>query len=134
MPGIETKIWLALKSRIQSLPGGLAIAYPASVYSPGGAAYIAVSRITVAPKRVYVAKGKHDRTGTLTLAHVSPLGQDVAVYEEAAAAIAAHFPEDECLIFQDIRVRVVAAPHVVEGFRDKVWWRTPVNIAWRCSA
>lgn len=134
MPGIETKIWLALKSRIQSLPGGLVVAYPASVYSPGSVAYIAVGRVTIPPKRTYVGRGKHERAGTLTLSHVAPIGQDVAVYEEAGATIAAHFPEDAKLAYGSICVRIVSAPHVVDGFREGVWWRTPVNISWRCSA
>jgi len=134
MPKVETKILLALKAHIQSLPGGLVIVHPASVYSPGVSPYVAVGRVTVPPLRVYVGKGQHERTGTLTLSYVAPIGQDEAVYEEAAASIAAHFPEDACLPFQDVRVRIASAPHVVDGFRDGAWWRVPVNISWRCAA
>ena len=134
MPGIETKIWLALKSRIQSIPGGLAIAYPADVFTPGAAAYIAVGRVNIAPERVFVASGAHERRGTLTLSHVAPIGQDQAVYEEAGAKIAAHFPADLCMNFQGIAVKVVSASHVVDGYRDGAWWRTPVNVFWRASA
>ena len=134
MPGIETKIWLALKSRIQSIPGGLAIAYPADVFTPGAAAYIAVGRVNIAPERVFVASGAHERRGTLTLSHVAPIGQDQAVYEEAGAKIAAHFPADLCMNFQGIAVKVVSASHVVDGYRDGAWWRTPVNVFWRCAA
>lgn len=134
MPEIETKIWLALQARIETLSGGLFVAYPASVYSPGDAPYIAVGRVTISPQRVFVASGPSERTGMLTLSHVAPLGQDMAVYEEAASIIAAHFPEDLCLRFQDIRVRIPSAPHVVDGFREGAWWRTPVNIRWRCAA
>jgi len=134
MPAVETKIWLALKARVQSLPSDLFVSYPASVYRPGKDAYIAVGRAIVAPRRVYIKRGKHERTGTLTLSHVAPIGQDLAVYEEAAAAIAAHFPEDANLEYSDVCVRIVSAPHVVEGFREGGWWRTPVNISWRCSA
>lgn len=134
MPGIETKILLALKSRIQSIPGGLAIAYPADVFTPGAAAYIAVGRVNIAPERVFVASGAHERRGTLTLSHVAPIGQDQAVYEEAGAKIAAHFPADLCMNFQGIAVKVVSASHVVDGYRDGAWWRTPVNVFWRCAA
>ena len=134
MPGIETKIWLALKSRIQSIPGELAIAYPADVFTPGAAAYIAVGRVNIAPERVFVASGAHERRGTLTLSHVAPIGQDQAVYEEAGAKIAAHFPADLCMNFQGIAVKVVSASHVVDGYRDGAWWRTPVNVFWRCAA
>ena len=134
MPGIETKILLALKSRIQSIPGGLAIAYPADVFTPGAAAYIAVGRVNIAPERVFVASGAHERTGTLTLSHVAPIGQDQAVYEEAGATIAAHFHADLCMNFQGVAVRIVSASHVVDGYRDGAWWRTPVNVFWRCGA
>ena len=134
MPGIETKIWLALKSRIQSIPGGLAIAYPADVFTPGAAAYIAVGRVNIAPERVFVASGAHERRGTLTLSHVAPIGQDQAVYEEAGAKIAAHFPADLCINFQGVAVKIVSAPHVIDGYRDGAWWRTPVNVFWRCGA
>ena len=134
MPGVETKIWLALKSRIQSIPGGLAIAYPADVFTPGAAAYIAVGRVNIAPERVFVASGAHERRGTLTLSHVAPIGQDQAVYEEAGAKIAAHFPADLCINFQGVAVKIVSAPHVIDGYRDGAWWRTPVNVFWRCGA
>ena len=134
MPGTETKIWLALKSRIATITGGLAIAYPADVFTPGAAAYIAVGRVNIAPERVFVASGAHERRGTLTLSHVAPIGQDQAVYEEAGAKIAAHFPADLCMNFQGVAVKIVSASHVVDGYRDGAWWRTPVNVFWRCGA
>lgn len=134
MAEVETKIWMALKSRIQSIPGGLAIAYPADVYTPGAAAYIAVGRVNIAPERVFVASGAHERRGTLTLSRVAPIGQDQAVYEEAGAKIAAHFPADLCINFQGVAVRVIKDSYVVDGYRDGAWWRTPVNVFWRCGA
>lgn len=134
MPGIETQIWLALRQRIETLPGGLPFAWPASVYQPGADAYLAVGRVTITPQRVFVAAGPHERTGTLIITHVAPLGQDVDVYDEAAAQIAGHFPEDLCMAYQSVRVRVVSAPHVMDGFRENGWWRTPVVIRWRCAA
>ena len=134
MPGVETKIWMALKSRIATITGGLAIAYPADVFTPTDAAYIAVGRVNIAPERVFVAAGAHERRGTLTLSHVAPIGQDQAVYEEAGAKIAAHFPADLCINFQGVAVKIVSAPHVVDGYRDGAWLRTPVNVFWRCAA
>lgn len=134
MAEVETKIWMALKSRIATISGGIAIAYPADVYTPTNAAYIAVGRVNIAPERVFVASGAHERRGTLTLSHVAPIGQDRAVYEEAGAKIAAHFPADLCMNFQGVAVRIVSASHVVDGYRDGAWWRTPVNVFWRCGA
>ena len=134
MAEVETKIWMALKSRIQSIPGGLHVAYSADVFTPTSAAYIAVGRVNIAPERVFVASGAHERRGTLTLSHVAPIGQDQAVYEEAGAKIAAHFPDDLCMKFNNVVVHVVSASHVVDGYRDGAWWRTPVNVFWRCAA
>ena len=134
MAEVETKIWMALKSRIQSIPGGLHVAYSADVFTPTSAAYIAVGRVNIAPERVFVASGAHERRGTLTLSHVAPIGQDQAVYEEAGAKIAAHFPDDLCMKFSDIVVHISKKSHVVDGYRDGAWWRTPVNVFWRCGA
>lgn len=64
MAKMETKIWMALKSRIATIPGGLTVAYPADVYTPGAAAYIAMRRRNIAPERVFVASGAHERRGT----------------------------------------------------------------------
>ena len=134
MPGIETKIWIALKSRIQSIPGGLAIAYPADVFTPGAAAYIAVDDTSAAPQRVMVSRGHHERVGVITVSYVAPIGQDFSVYKEAGSAIAAHFPADLCMNFQGVAVRVIKDSYVVDGYRDGAWWRTPVNVFWRCGA
>ena len=133
MPSIETELWLALKSRIETLPftPELPIAYPGSVYTPGSGAFIAVGEATAAPRRVFVGKGKDDRAGTLTLVHAAKIGQDASVYKEAAGIIAAHFGEDTQMRYGLTCVRVVAAPHVVAGYQDNGWWRTPVNIRWR---
>lgn len=136
MPTVETSIWLALRSRIETLPlsPALPIAYPGGTYSPNGKAYIAVGRVTVAPERVLIGKGRHDRTGTLTLSYVAPLGQDIAVYTEVAGQIAAHFEEDTRMKHGDVCVRVTAKPHVVDGYRDEPYWRTPVNVRWQTYA
>lgn len=136
MPSVETSIWLALKARIATLPfsPALPVAYPGSTYSPGKVAFIAVNGVTVAPQRVLIGKGAHERAGTLTLSHVAPIGQDIAYYTEMAGKIAAHFEEDTRMQYGGVCVRIVAKPHVVDGFRDEGWWRTPVNIRWRTSA
>ena len=133
MPGIETKIWMALKSRIATIPGGLVIAYPAGVYTPGAAAYIAVDDTNAAPQRVMVSRGPHERVGVITVSYVAPIGQDFAVYKEAGSAIAAHFLDDLCIKYGDIVVHISKKSHVVDGYRDGSWWRTPVTVQWRCA-
>lgn len=136
MATVQTEIWLALKSRIKTLPFSPAVpvAYPASVFTPGSGPFIAVGRTNAAPERVFVGKGDSDRAGTLTLVYAAKLGQDAAVYEEAAGTIAAHFAEDTKMRFGSVCVRVTSAPHVVSGYQDDGWFRTPVNIPWFASA
>lgn len=133
MPSVETEIWLALKSRILTLPFVpiLQTAYPGSTFTPGSTPYIAVGRVNLAPRRVLVGKGQHERNGTLILSYVASIGQDLAVYEEVAGKIAAHFEEDTRMKYGGTCVRITEKPHVVEGFRDEGWWRTPVNIPWQ---
>lgn len=129
---IETSIWLALRSRIETLPftPGLAMAFPASVFQPSGP-YIAVGGVSAAPERVMVNRGAHERNGTLSLTHVAPLGQDASVYVQAAATIAAHFPDDLRIRYGDACVRVTAWPSIPGGYRDGGWWHEPVLIPWQ---
>lgn len=136
MPSVETSIWMALRSHIAtlSLTPAVDFAWPASTYAPDKKPYIAVGRATIAPRRVLVGKGSHDRTGTLTLSYVARLGQDSTVYLEQAGQIAAHFAEDTRMKHGEVCVRVVSKPHIVDGYRDEGWWRTPVNIRWHTFA
>ena len=133
MVSVETELWLALKSRIVTLPFApvMPVAYPGTAYTPGATPFIAVGEATAAPRRVFVGKGSDDRGGTLTLVYAAKIGQDAAVYKEGAGIIAAHFAEDTLMRYGSTCVRVVSAPHVVAGYQDAGWFRTPVNIRYR---
>lgn len=130
---IETSIWLALRSRIETLPlsPSLPVAYPASSYSPDGEAYLSVGGVSLAPERVLVGRGAHERNGTLGLIYIAPLGQDISVYTQVAGTIAAHFPDDLRLRHGDVCVRITARAHVPGGFRDGAMWHEPVTIPWQ---
>lgn len=132
----ETQIWQALKSRVATLPvSPVAIIYPGSLYAPvAGTEFIAVSKVTVEPARVLIKAGKNLRRGSLMVTRVQPLGQDFAVYEQAGAVIASHFAEDTQMRYGNACVRVTSAPHVMDGYRDAGWWRTPVSIPWESFA
>lgn len=133
MPSIETELWLAIKSRIATLPfvPSIAVAYPGQVYTPTNAPFIAVGEATSPPRRKLIGRGENDRAGMLTLVYAAKIGQDAAVYKEAAGVIAGHFAEDTQMRYGLTCVRVVEPPHVVGGYNDNGWFRTPVNIAWR---
>jgi len=127
---------MALRAKILTLPFSPmpAVAFPADVFSPGSAAFLAVGINSAQPRRYLLARGKNDRTGTVTISYVAPIGQNGAVYTEAGGLIAAHFPEELKLRFEDVCVRITDYPHVVDGYQDDGWWRTPVTIKWRVSA
>lgn len=136
MATTETNIWLALRRRIEALPlPAMPVAWPAAIYEPTiGTPYLSVNNIITPPRRIMVGKGAHDRTGTLTIVLVYPIGADVSVSMEIAGNIAAHFPEDYCMAFGGVSVKCRTKAHVQEGYRDGGWWRVPINISWRSFA
>lgn len=136
MPSIETKIWLALKSRIDTLNLSYAKAWPAEKYKPSaGTPYLRIGKVSVDPRRVQIANGKpHERTGSLIITLVHPLTQDFSVYQELQGQIAAHFKDGVQMTYKGICVSVPSYPHCVDGYEDNGWWNAPVSIRWRCVA
>lgn len=131
-PTVETAIWMALKSRVQSL--GLPVIWPGQTDS-SGQRHLTVMNIVAPPARVLIGAGKHDRLGTLQIALRTPLkGFVYEAEQEQAGMIAEHFPADLALRFGGTCVRVTAAPEVADGFRDDGFWMTPVRVRWRAFA
>src|SRR5690554_3006877 len=101
MPTAEVKIWLALKSRIDSLSLTFGKAWPAETFTPPHSGnqlspYIRVGTVTVDPLPVQIATGKpHVRTGTLILTLVHPLrsGYTMPVYNQFAGRSEEHTSE-----------------------------------------
>ena len=140
MPSVETKIWLALRERIESIPLPFARAWPAEtftpVYSDGELLpYLRIGRVTVAPVPVFIDTGKrHQRTGTLIITLVHPLGRVASVYDEYAGQIAAHFNEGTSMYYNGVCVKVTAQPHVQPGYEQDAYWTVPISIPWRTFA
>ncbi|MPS98607.1 MAG: hypothetical protein E2581_08915 [Pseudomonas sp.] len=138
--GIETSIWLALKSRIDTLPLAYPRAWPGQTFqvpASGGLPqpYLRVGRVSADPVRLFLGDGEpHRRTGSLMVTLVHPLGQAVAVYDQIAAGIAAHFVDGTEMVYGDLLVTVRDYPHVQEGYEDTGYWSVPVRIPWRCYA
>lgn len=138
--GIETSIWLALKSRIDTLPLAYPRAWPGQAFqvpSSGGLPqpYLRVGRVSADPVRLFLGDGEpHRRTGSLMVALVHPLGQAVAVYDQIAAGIAEHFIDGTQMRYGAVCVAVSSYPHVQEGYEDTGYWTVPVRIPWRCFA
>lgn len=142
MPTAEVKIWLALKSRIDTLPLDLAKAWPAETFTPPHSndrllPYIRVGSVTVDPLPVQIANGKpHVRTGILTLTLVHPMmsGYSLPVYNQIAGTIAEHFADGTEMRYDNVCVKVTARPHVQPGYEDNGYYTIPVSIPWRTVA
>lgn len=132
---VETKIWLALKSRIATLGMNIPVLMPAEKHIQPTTEYIRVGRVTIDPSRVLIANGKkYERTGFLMLTLVSPLHSNIEVFDNKAGKIAMHFADGKSMQYSDVCVTVTSYPHVVDGYEDGNYWNTPVRIPWRCFA
>lgn len=136
----ETSIWLALKSRVESIPIPYAAAWPGQTFEPpflSGALqpYLRIGRVTVSPVPQLIDSGRrHDRSGSLIVTLVHPLGQDVSVYDQIAATIAEHFRDGTAMRYGGVCVSVTSYPHVQEGYEENGYWTVPVSIPWRTFA
>lgn len=144
----ETKIWQALKARVQTLSSGLTINWPMEPFTPpvsGGkpVPYVECRHLPNANVRRFIGSNDPmERMGILQLTLCWPASEigtasgkthpDVLV--QHAGEIAAHFPTDLAMDFQGIRVRVERAPDVTQPYRDDAYWRCPVSVRWRCYA
>ncbi|WP_313534549.1 phage tail terminator-like protein [Haematobacter sp.] len=123
---------MALKNRLLSLSLP-PIAWPAAIFEKPDGPWIDVMNIMADNARIMVgSRGQHDRSGTLQLLVHHKLGTDYALSQETAGQIAAHFWPDLNMEFLGVRVRVIRAPDVHEGYRsDDGWWVTPIRIRWQ---
>lgn len=136
MPAVETQIWLALKSGIDSLPLSYPIAWPAKPSTAVTSGYIRVGHVTAAPNPELIATGKkHTRRGFLMLTLVMPMNQkNSSIFIDQAGQIAEHFKEGYAVRYGSLCVTITSAPHVVDGYEDGGHWNVPVRIPWRTFA
>lgn len=147
MPTTEVKIWMALKARVQSLPVPVnyPIDWPMEVFQKpqaGGrpSPYIEVRHLpNTAVRRFIGSNDPHERLGLVQLTLCWPVADvDTApgkthpdVLTQMAGLIAAHFPTDLRMVFQEVTVRVEKAADVAQPFRDEAYWRMPVSVRWQ---
>lgn len=132
-PTALTAIWLALQSRVETLPFSppVAIAWPDEHFAPTDAPYIAVSLIEAPTERQMIGSRRaHRHSGELILTLFHPIGQPTVAQRELAGRIVEHFPDDLCMSFGTARVRVTRRPDMAGSYRDEgriVW---PVSVPW----
>jgi hypothetical protein len=145
-PSIETAIWLALKSRVQTLPADVvpqsAIAWPKVSFTPPKvrtdlAPYVIVSLLPNKAERLFIdGNAPHRRPGILQLSLMTPNANahDFTMVTERAGQIAAHFPADLRIAAEGVTVRIERAPGIGGGYADGAYWRTPVSIYYETYA
>lgn len=145
---VETKIWLALKSRIDTLPLDFPALMPGepteapfdeagSYFAEGKLKpFIRVGRATADPSRTFIANGMpHVRTGFLILTLAHPMdAPNASVYYQYAGIIADHFSDSKSMQYNDVCVTISSYPTVSDGYDDNGYFNIPVRIPWRCSA
>lgn len=146
---VETKIWLALRERIESIPLDFPVIIPGdpteapfdeagSYFAEGKLKpFIRVGRATADPSRTFIANGMpHVRTGFLILTLSCPMSRkyNPSTYPYLAGTIAAHFSDSVSMRYDDVCVTISRYPHVDDGYEDNGYFNIPVRIPWRCSA
>lgn len=138
---IETSIWLAIRSRIETISLSYSKAWPGEYFevpydADGLLPYLRVGRVSVAPIRRYIKDGEpHERTGSVIVTLVRPIiNAPVSLYDQDAATIAEHFKDGTNMYSNGICVSVTSYPYVQEGYEDNGYWTVPVSIPWRCFA
>ncbi len=148
MPTVETKIWQALCTRVASLPLGLTIDWPLMPFDKpqsGGKPlpYIECRHIPNRVNRLLIgSQAPQERPGIVQLTlcwPVSGIGAGSGkthpdVLTQRAGEIAAHFPTDLRLTFDEVVARIERAPDVAQAYRDDAYVRVPVSVRYRCFA
>lgn len=140
-PTVELLIWMAIKTRIESLPLGYPKAWPSMPFTPptnstGRLPFLRIGDVRANPARQLIGNGKpYRRTGRLIITLVYPIGLDSElVVNQLAGRIADHFNDTTKMRYGNVCVSVPNNPHVQPGYEDNGYWSIPVSIQWECFA
>lgn len=135
MPGIETSIWMAIKSRIDSLSLSWSRAWPGEIFNSSGVSpYLRIGRVSASPAGMMIKYGTpNDRRGSLIITIVYPLSEKRPhqYYDEIASQITAHFADGTLMRYDAACVKVTEYPHVQPGYESDGFWNVPITIPWR---
>lgn len=143
----ETKIWLALKGRVETIPLAFPKAYPREAFTPPSAApWLEIVHLPNANSRPFLgADDPMFRQGILQINLRSPVGKETGQAQphpsevdiQRAGTIAAHFWSDltgRTLFFEGVRVVIQRAPDVARPFVDGAFWLTPISVRYEAFA
>lgn len=139
MPSVDTKIWLALKSRLDGLTDlvGLPTSWPNESLTQPAGGYLRVSHIPNTPRRAFHgSSAPHERMGVLDVMVMAKRGLAEAVVREIAGKVAEHFPPDLPMYYDGVTVRVRQAPRTgaVVNPAESSYAECLVEIQYRCFA
>jgi hypothetical protein len=132
---IEERIEAALFAHTLTLAldGAPPIAWPNATFNPPAGAYIRVDHFPNANSRLLVkGSAPHLRQGILQLTVVAPLNVGPTLATGLAGAIAEHFPADLALFEEGTKVRIQAAPDVMDADKTDVSNDVPVSVRYEC--
>jgi len=132
---LDAKIWLALKARLDTLPGGYPIIDPGETYpTNAGQAFILVQDVRFDPVPRYTNLGAPDEhRGQFALAVMTPLKWTHAQSLGVAGAIRAHMPRGAKYSNSDVTVTILETPFAGVAYRDGPFNRLPVTVRWRAA-
>lgn len=134
MPSTETKIWLALKSRIDTLVTSptLTKVEPGQVFTPGNGPFLMISDARNPVQRVGIDTSLQVRSGTLILSVRWPIATHVSHTQlvEIGGQIAAHFPADLSMQYGGLCVRVTEDATMLQPDHDGAWRVVSVRVLW----
>lgn len=134
-PTVETAIWLALRGRIETIPGAMPMAWPNEAFTPPRDAngvsvpYLRIDMIPNTTQRVFIGStDPHRYRGILQIGVMARLNQNLAVGMEIAGDVADHFPADLRLTAHDVTVRVTSHPSLGPAQPQATHLMIPVSI------
>lgn len=135
MPSVDAKIWLALKSRIDTLVTNPVMTKiePGATFEPeGNKPFVLISDARNLVARLGVDARLHERSGTLILSVRWPINQSITHAQlcEIGGQIAEHFPADTRMFFGGVCLRVTTDATMLQPDRDGPWRTVDVRVLW----
>lgn len=133
----DAKIEAALMARLSTMMPAYPMAVPNVSYPPAGQTkpdeFIVVQHSPDAVQRRRIGSGEpHQYSGTLVVSLMTPANRSSTPARDLAGGIAAVFPTDARLVWDDVELRITQRPSVNEGYYDNGHgrWRTPIVITY----
>ena len=131
MPTNETKIWQALKAKINSLGLTYPIIYPSTEYTPSSEIYIQISHFPNYSDYSQISSPDSVRyKGILQIELAFPIIKKFSfdVMQEQIANIAAAFKASQAMAFQDVIIKLEKKPDLLTSYRQDGFFFFPISI------